>query len=388
MDFRLSADSDRFREEIRSFLDEHMTPEVEERVYRTGVSHDAAFSRALAAKRWIAPGWPVELGGGGLDPIEQLTLQEELRSADAPTYATGTTMMVASVLRSAGTEEQQRELIPRALAGEIVIALGFTEPEVGSDLAAASCKAVRDGDQWVVTGQKMFTTNAQIADYVFLLTRTNPDVPKHEGLTMFVVPMDQPGVEVQAVYTLSGERTNITYLNDVRVDDRWRIGEVDGGWRTLTVALGYEHGTGFSPNIERLLGALEEWAADAEDDDGGRRIDDPDVRALLGRTATTLAVSRLLQRRVAWMVVEGLPVAAEGSMSKLLSSELLEDRAQEAVEVVGPDALRTYFEPTAPANGLIEHALRFSLGTTIYAGTSEVHRNMIAQRGLGLPRPT
>ncbi|MGO8873035.1 MAG: acyl-CoA dehydrogenase family protein [Acidimicrobiales bacterium] len=386
MDFRLGASSEALRAEVREFLDEHMTPGLEEQVYRTGVSHDDDFTRALVDRGWVAPGWPVEFGGQGFDPIEMLAIGEELRMVDAPTYGVGTTMMVAKVLRAVGTEAQKAEIIPPALKGEIVIVLGFSEPEAGSDVAAAATRAVRDGDEWVVNGQKMFTTNAQIGDYVFLLTRTNTDVPKHEGLTMFLVPMDQPGVEVQAVYTLSGERTNITYYNDVRVSDAWRIGGVDEGWATMTVALTAEHGAGFAAPIDRLLTAAESWARSAVDDDGVPRIEDSEFREALGRTAVDLEVARLLQRRVAWMAETGLPLATEGPMSKLFSSEALKARAQELAEVVGPDALRSYFEPTAPEHGVLEHMLRFAQGTTIYGGTSEIHRNMIAQRGLGLPR--
>jgi alkylation response protein AidB-like acyl-CoA dehydrogenase len=203
---------------------------------------------------------------------------------------------------------------------------------------------------------------------------------------MFLVPMDQPGVEVQAVFTLSGERTNITYYNDVRVSDAWRIGGVDRGWETMTVSLGEEHGASFGIQILRLLTAAEEWARDAVDDDGEPVMSDPVLRESLGRAATDIEVSRLLQRRVVWMAAEGIPSVAEGPMSKLFSSERLEDRAEELCEIMGPDALRSYFDPTAPAHGLVEHMQRHSLGTTIYAGTSEIHRNMIAQRGLGLPR--
>jgi alkylation response protein AidB-like acyl-CoA dehydrogenase len=232
----------------------------------------------------------------------------------------------------------------------------------------------------------MFTTNAHIGDYAFLITRTNSDVPKHQGLTMFLVPMDQPGVEVQAVRTMSGERTNITFYNDVRVPDAWRVGEVDGGWTTMGVSLKYEHGGGFGSAIQRLLEATEAWAADATDVDGRPLLEDADVRLAIGRTGASLDVSRLLHRRIAWMRQHDLPMTAEGPMSKLFSSEALEDRAEEIVELMGPDGLRRYFDPTAPVNGLIENLLLFSLGTTIYAGTSEVHRNMIAQRGLGLPR--
>ena len=386
MDFRLGESSDELREEVREFLDEHMSRELEEQVYRTGVSHDDAFTAALAERGWIAPSWPVELGGQGCDPLDMVALSYEIRVADAPTYGIGTTIQVATVIREVGTPAQQQAIIPRALAGEIVIVLGLSEPEAGSDVAAAATRAVRDGDEWVINGQKMFTTNAQIGDYVFLLARSNPGVPKHKGLTMFLVPMDQPGVEVQAVFTLSGERTNITYYNDVRVSDEWRIGGVDEGWTTLTVMLNTEHAAGFGWGLERLLDAAEEWAREAVDDEGASRLDDPAVRESLVRTATDLEVALLLQRRVAWMAATGQSVNTEGPMSKLFSSEALVDRSQEMADVVGPDALRSKFDPTAPSDGSIEHMLRHSLGTTIYAGTSEIHRNMIAQRGLGLPR--
>ena len=386
MDFRLRESSEARRAEVRAFLEEHMSLALDERVYRTGVSHDAAFTQALVDRGWIAPSWPVEFGGQGLDPEEMVAVGEELRLADAPMYGIGTTNMVSAVILAVGTDAQKTEIVPKALAGEIVIVLGFSEPEAGSDLAAAVTRAERDGDEWVINGQKMFTTNAQIGDYAFLLARTNTEVAKHKGLTMFLVPLDQPGVEIQAVFTLSGERTNIVFYNDVRVSDAWRVGEVDGGWRTMTVALTNEHAAGFAAVIDRLLVAAESWARESTDDDGVSRMEDETVREALGRTVIDLEVSRLLQRRVAWMAEAGETVIAEGPMSKLFSSEALKDRAQDMVEVVGPDALRSYFDPSAPSHGVIEHMLRFSLGTTIYAGTSEIHRNMIAQRGLGLPR--
>ena len=386
MDFRLGEDSGDFRAEVVAFLDEHITPELKERVYRTGVSHDDAFTKALVERGWYAPGWPVEYGGGGLDPIEMLVLYDELRVHDAPTYGIGTTTLVASVIREVGTDAQKAAILPRALAGEIVIVLGFSEPEAGSDVAAAACRAVPDGDDWVINGQKMFTTNAHIGDYVFLLARTNTEVAKHRGLTMFLVPMDQPGVEVQEVRTMSGERTNITFYKDVRVSDEWRIGGVDDGWNTMTVSLRLEHSSGYASSLERLLRAGEEWARETVDAEGRPRIEDPDVLEVLGRTAASLEVSRLLMRRSIWVGQNGMEITAQGPMSKLFSSEALERRSEEWVEVMGPDGLRSYFDPTAPVHGQLEHMLRHSLGTTIYAGTSEMHRNMIAQRGLGLPR--
>jgi len=231
MDFRLGERSDAFRDEVRAFLGEHFGPEMVERAHDTGTSHNWEFHRALGARGWIAASWPEEYGGQGRDPMEMTALRDELRMAGVPTDGLGQTIMIARTLRAVGTEEQKQQFIPPALAGEILFALGYTEPDSGSDVAAAKTRAVRDGDEWVIDGQKMFTTLAHEATYVFLLTRTNPDVPKHKGLTMFLVPMDQPGIEVQAVWTMSGERTNITYLNEVRVSDRWRIGRVvKPGW--------------------------------------------------------------------------------------------------------------------------------------------------------------
>ena len=386
MDFRMGEKSDAFREEVREFLDEQMTLELEEKLYRTGVSNDEDYTKALAEKGWLALGWPVEWGGQGRDPLEVMAYAEEVQKYDAPSYGIGTTMAVSRVLNAIGTEEQKAEILRPALRGEIIICLGFSEPESGSDVAAAQTKAVRDGDEWVINGQKMFTTNAHIGDYVFLLARTNPDVPKHKGLTMFLVPLKHPGVEVHAVYTLSGERTNITYYSDVRIPDAWRIGDVDGGWRVMTVSLQDEHSTGFGGRMLSLIENTEAWAEDTTDADGRRRLDDPEVRSRLGRAHAEHEVSVLLQRRSAWMAEAGIVPEAEGPMSKLYSSEALERVAQDLTEMIGADALRSYFDPTAPQGGRIEHSLRFSVGTTIYAGTSEVQRNIIAQRGLGLPR--
>jgi len=386
VDFDLGEASDALRAEVRAFLEEAMTPDVEERLYRSGVAHDDGFVAALRDRGWLAPGWPAELGGQDRDPLELLALQEELQRVDAPIYGAATNNMIGHTLARMGSEELQREVLPRALRGEVLIVLGFSEPECGSDVAAARCRAIRDGDEWVIDGQKMFTTNGHIADYVFLLARTNAEVPKHKGLTMFLVPTDVPGFETQAVVTLSGERTNITFYSGVRVHDRWRVGDVDRGWQVLTSALQDEHSAGYSGHTARLLHHAEQWARDTLDEAGRPRIEDPDVRACLGRVAAELEAAVLLQRRAAWMAAVGEVPEAEGPMAKLYSTEMLERAAQDLVEVIGPDALRSYFEPTAPEGGRVEHILRFSLGTTIYAGTSEVQRNIIAQRGLGLPR--
>lgn len=386
MDFRLAPDAEAFRDALRAHLQEVLTPEVEERIYRSGVAHDDDFAKGLVEKGLSAPGWSSEYGGRSGGAWEDQVLKEELMRADAPVYLSETTRMVASIIREVGTPVMRDRILAGAMSGEITIALGFTEPECGSDVAAATTKAVRDGDDWVINGSKMFTTNGHIADYVFLLARTSPEKPKHQGLTMFLVPLDVAGFEAQAVWTLSGERTNITFYSDVRIGDEWRIGDVDAGWQVLGLSLQDEHASGWGPHIARLLHHAEQWAQTTRAPDDSPPINKDDVRRRLARVAMENEVSMLLQHRCVWMTEEGQIPVAEGPMSKVFSTESLARAAQDIVEMVGPDAVRSYFEPTAPEQGRFEHLMRFSLGTTIYAGTSEVQRTIIAQRGLGLPR--
>ncbi|OBH62165.1 acyl-CoA dehydrogenase [Mycobacterium colombiense] len=385
MHFQLDAASASYRDGVRAHLREVLTPEFEEQIYRSGVAHDDGFAKGLVEKGYFAPCWPVELGGQDRGIWDDQVLKEELMRFDAPMYLSETTRMVASIIREIGTPAMKDRILAGAINGDITIALGFTEPECGSDVAAAATKAVRDGDDWVINGSKMFTTNGHIADYIFLLARTNPDKPKHKGLTMFLVPRDSNGFAAQAVWTLSGERTNITFYSDVRIGDEWRIGEVDGGWQVLGLSLQDEHASGWGPHLIRLLHHAERWATTTSDD-GSRPIANADVRRRLARVAIESEVSMLLQRRCVWMLEQGEIPVAEGPMSKVFSTEALERASQDIIELVGADGLRSYLEPTAPEHGRFDHSLRFSLGTTIYAGTSEVQRTIIAQRGLGLPR--
>ena len=386
MDFRLGEKSEKVRQEARAFLAEAFTPEVRQKMEETGVHHSWDFHRKLVERGWLAPGWPKEFGGQGRDPLEVYAFAVELQRAGAPTYGVGTTLMIAGVIRHIGTEEQKRLILPPALAGEIIIVLGFTEPESGSDVAAAQTRAVRDGDQWVINGQKMFTTNAQEADYAFMLTRTNTEVPKHKGLTTFLVPLKQPGVEIRAVRTISGERTNLTFYNDVRVDDSLRVGEVDGGWDTMAVGLTLERAGPQGGHSFRLLQAMEHWATTAVDGSGRPRAEDPTVLARLGRAAAENEVATLLARRSAWVQSTGGLPGVEGSMAKLFASEAVTRQGGDFMDMLGPDGVRSQGDPTAVEDGAAEFALRFALGATTYGGTSEIQRNIIAQRGLGLPR--
>ncbi|MDX1873844.1 acyl-CoA dehydrogenase family protein [Mycolicibacterium sp. 120266] len=386
MHFLLDPQTREYGEEVRTHLEEVITPEFEARVYRSGVAHDEDFSRGLVDRGYFAPEWPAEFGGQNRSIWDGQVLGELMMRYDAPVYLSATTRMVASVIRAVGSEQMQEAVLSGAMKGDITIALGFTEPECGSDVAAAATRAVRDGDNWVINGSKMFTTNGHVADYVFLLARTSPDKPKHQGLTMFLVPCASEGFAAQAVVTLSGERTNITFFSDVRIGDEWRIGDVDGGWRVLSQCLADEHASGWGPHLARLLHHAERWASSTDSPDGAIRLADRDVRRRLSRIAMEVEVSTLLERRCVWMADTGRSPVAEGPMSKLFSTEALERASQDVVEMVGPDGLRSYLEPTAPEDGRFEQIMRFSLGTTIYAGTSEVQRSIIAQRGLGLPR--
>jgi len=386
MDFRLGERSDAFRDEVRAFLGEHFSPEMVERAHDTGTSHNWEFHRALGAQGWIAASWPEEYGGQGRDPMEMTALRDELRMAGVPTDGLGQTIMIARTLRAVGTDEQKQQFIPLALAGEILFALGYTEPDSGSDVAAAKTRAVRDGDEWVIDGQKMFTTLAHEATYVFLLTRTNPDVPKHQGLTMFLVPLDAPGVEIHPVHTMGGERTNATFYSGVRVPDSLRVGEVDGGWDVMTVALTFERGGFALSEADRVWRQTVDWATATRRPDGTRVIDDPLVRERLATMRIHDEVARLLALRCSYVAASGALPGVEGSMHKLFYAEAMTADADELVDMLGADGVLSHGDAEAPVNGWVEHLYRHAAVTTIYGGTSEVQRDIIASRGLGLPR--
>ncbi|HVV30330.1 MAG TPA: acyl-CoA dehydrogenase family protein [Mycobacteriales bacterium] len=377
MDFRWGAAAEALRQEARAFVAAELTDAIRARIDATGVHHDAGFCRKLAQRRWIAPSWPVAEGGLGLPPLEALALAEELQYAGAPLHGVGTSRICVGVVKELGGELLAQRIVPGFLAGEIVIAQGWTEPECGSDVAAARTRAVRDGNEWVINGAKMFTTNASVADYVLLLTRTDAAAPKHRGLTMFLVPLDRDGIEVRPVHTVSGERTNLTFYEDVRVGDEWRVGAVNEGWNAMTVGLTTERAGAFGGELAGLRDLFGPWAASA-----GRA--NAQVRA--GRLAAVTEISLLLARRSAWAAQNGAQPGVEGSMAKLYDSEALTEQTAALTDLLGPDGLRRAGDGSAPLSGQAEHFLRRALGATIYAGTSEIQRSIIAERGLGLPR--
>ena len=385
MNFDLTPDAEAFRSEVRAFLAEHLTDELRERVHRTGTVHDWGFHRALAARGWIGAGWPVEYGGQGRDPWQLRVFYEECALADAPTDGLSMTLMVAHTLRHAGTDEQRREILPRVLAGDVLICLGYSEPAAGSDVANARLAAVRDGDGWRLNGEKVFTSLAHEAQYVFLLTRTRDDGPKHEGLTMFLVPMDTPGITIEPMPTLGAPgRTNRTFYRDVWVSDSARVGDIDRGWDVMTVALTYERGG--TLGAVRALEATVEWARDARHPDGSRPFDDPLVRRRLAQVAIENEVATLLSHRTTWVTTQDRLPGVEGSMAKLFSSESIQRSCSTLLDVLGADGVLDERAPGAPAAGAVEYAYRKAAVARIYGGSSEIMRSIIAERGLGLPR--
>ena len=236
MDFSFPPEVEAFRTEVKTFLAENFDESMLD-VTHDGTMHVPELHAALAAEGWLAGPVPKELGGGGRSALESIVLNEEMQLARAPIDAMGVTVITAAILMEHGSDHLKETVVPALLNGEALTSFGYTEPESGSDVAAAATKAVKDGDEWVINGAKMWTTMAHIADYVILLTRTDPDVPKHKGLTFFLVPFNTPGIEIQPVPTMATERSNATFYDDVRLSDDWRVGEVNGGWAVMKTAL-------------------------------------------------------------------------------------------------------------------------------------------------------
>jgi alkylation response protein AidB-like acyl-CoA dehydrogenase len=384
MDFSLSPGAVEFRAEVKAFIADHLTTEVVDQMHATGTFNDKAFNAALADAGLLAGAVP---GYGDRDPIELYILFNELEKAGAPYDGLAVTMLVAGVVNAVGTDFHRSRVLGKLLTGRFNCCLGYSEPDHGSDVASITTKAVRDGDEWVITGQKMWTTMAHVSDWVILLTRTNPDVPRHKGLTMFLVPMDTPGIEVQPVPTMATERTNATFYDGVRVGDEWRLGEVDGGWAVMGVALAFERGVmgGTNPAVP-LLRHVRDWAGGAASPDGGTMLQDPLLRERLARTAIANQVSQLLTLRAAWIAATGGLPGLEGSMAKLYAT----GRYQQAVgwfqEMAGAEGLLGFDADGAAADGWIDYDARHAPVTTIYGGTTEINRNNVAERHLGLPR--
>ncbi|HXK22915.1 MAG TPA: acyl-CoA dehydrogenase [Myxococcota bacterium] len=390
LDWSLGEGAERVRAEVRAFCQRALTPELRAKAHFSWDGHDPEFHKEIAKAGLLFPSWPRAYGGRETNAYENSALLDEFQHQGWSTHAIITTGMVGQTLIKFATDELKREVLPRVLAGDAVISLGYTEPASGSDVAAAQCRAVRDGDHWVIDGQKMFTSGADRAQYVFLLTRTDPSSAKHKGLTMFLVPLDAPGITVHPVLTLSDERTNVTYYSGARIPDRYRVGEVGGGWNVVGYALEIEHGAaggsaGHGTHLRELAERASRWARTAVRN--GRPVL-ADARACerLARVQMHADMSLVLDRRVLWLGVVGRPDRGEGPMSKLFPTDTCQIDAADLLDLWAPESLLKKDADGAIAEGDPEFAYRVAAATRIYAGTSEIMRSIIAQLALGLPR--
>jgi alkylation response protein AidB-like acyl-CoA dehydrogenase len=281
-----------------------------------------------------------------------------------------------------GSDQLKEEALKKVAAGEAICSLGYSEPGSGSDVFSAKTRATPEGNGWRIDGQKMFTSGANIADYVLLLARTDPNVPKHKGLTMFVVPLNTLGVTIQPVYTFQDERTNITFYDGVKISDTYRLGHINDGAATMAYALELEHGSsGYAKTHLHLLRCAEK-ACRAIQYNGAPLIENGNAQARLAHATANVWVSHCLKYRAMWIEVENKPRLAYGPMTKLFSSEKFYQDAADLLNLTAPHSLSMRDGSLA----FINQSYRHSQGTRIYGGTSQIHRSLIAERMLGLPR--
>lgn len=388
MDFsrvELSPEDQAFRDETRAFIAKIVTDEVLHRQLEFGENFDEQVHLALGEAGYLESDWKLE-SEGGFSPVRRRIFALEIARAHTPWYHWGTTSAVARLVRQFGAPELTDQVMPGVLSGEIRLCLGYTEPEGGSDVATCKTRAVRDGDGWIINGSKMFTSNAQNARYVFLLTNTDPQGRKHRNLTMFLVPLDSPGIEIQGIRTLDGDRTNIVYYSDVRVDDRYRIGEVNGGWTVMRSALDSEHGivdpddhglqylAAMSAHGDLMAEVVDAVVAAAAQTgpDGRRPLDDDAVKYRLGRDVARMEAA----------------LSAPGMFGRVAIAQTMRDVTPDLMDILGTASALPTEAAGSATDGAAEHLYRLALPLGIYGGTLEVFRNMIAQHELKLGRPS
>jgi alkylation response protein AidB-like acyl-CoA dehydrogenase len=371
----LSDEDQAFQAEVRACLKALVTDEVIDRDRQTGENFDEGVHLALGAKGYLASDWKLE-ADGGFSALRRRIWDLEIGRAHTPWFHWGTTAMVAHTVAQFGSSELKDEVLAQVLSGHYRLCLGYTEPEGGSDVATCKTRAVRDGDGWIINGSKMFTSNAHNAQYVFLVTNTDPDALKHQSLTMFLVPRDAPGVEIQPIHTVDGERTNITYYSDVRVDDKYRVGEINGGWAVLREALNAEHGTveRDAHGLQKLAVMSEHLALLAEAVDRVAAVvprDDESVKYRLGRSIARMEAA----------------MSTPEMFGRVAIAQTMRDVTPDLMDILGTASSLPHGADKAADDGGAEYVFRLAVPTGIYGGTLEVFRNMIAQHALGLGRP-
>jgi len=381
IDFDLGDEARALAQEVDAFFKATLTPELKAHAHYSWDGHHSEVHKKLADADLLFPAWPKDRGGRGAPPYARHAAAAVWEEHGWSSHAVGTTQMVAAIMDRFGSEELRRDVLGPVLRGEAICSLGYSEPGSGSDVFAAQTKATPDGNGWRIDGTKMFTSGANLSDYVLMLCRTNSEAAKHKGLTMFIVPTKAEGFTVQPVYTFQDERTNITFYDGVKIPDSYRLGEIDGGVRTMSAALELEHGGGFSKSQLALIKSAEALAREI-DHEGRPLIDDPTAQVRLAKAWANYLVSDMLGLRSLWSAEERQSIPAVGPMAKMFSSEKFLEDGSDLIDLTAPYSLS---KRSGPA-GEIGLAYRHAHGTTIYGGTSEVHRSMIAERALGLPR--
>lgn len=377
LDFDLGDEARAVCAEIAELFATKVTPEMKAKFHYSWEGYVPEVHKMLADHNLLFPGLPEHLSGSNITPYARIAAMGEMERQGYNTPGANVAAMVAMMIDKYGSDELKTEVLPRITGGDVLCSLGYSEPSCGSDVFAAQCKATQQEDgSWRIDGTKMWTSGANLSSYVLMLTRTNPDVPKHKGLTMFIVPLKTEGVTVQAVHTFQDERTNITFYDGVVIPDSWRLGEIDGGVKTMSAALELEHGGGFSKVMKAMIEAAETLTEDLGIAGEVR------TQCRLARSVAHLWISDMLTYRAQWSSVEKKPNFAFGPMSKMYSSEKFLSDSRDLLDLTAPVSLSKREGPA----GFLNQCYRHAAGTTIYGGTSEVHRSMVAERGLGLPR--
>jgi alkylation response protein AidB-like acyl-CoA dehydrogenase len=392
VDFEFSDAERAFAEEVEAFLDEHATPEVadvcrENMAQIVDTPERRAFMAKLSARGWLGMTWPKEYGGKELPGVYEYILNEALARRGAPQIGKGVGIIGKTLIRH-GSQKLKAEFLPRIIRGEIEFAVGYSEPQAGSDAANMQLKALKVADGWKLDGQKIWTTSAHFADWYWVGARTDPDKSKHDGISLFLVPMDHAGLEIRATWTIGDERTNEVYFDDVFVPDDYLVGERGSGFRYISEALDLERFTMFtySPTEQRLE-EIVEFVREGERD--GRPLrEDPFVRQRIAQLLTEAEVARVLGLRFvhAAGAVTGKPPTVEASQYKLFATQLSQRVANAMVDLGGHEGQYRVHTEGAPMRGRADMSYRYSVIDTIGGGASEIQKNIIARRGLGLPK--
>ena len=390
MEFKFTVEDEDFRRELRAFMKAEL-PDPWEGAGRYPEDDDwdlnGVIGKKMAERGWLTMHWPEEYGGQNASPVKSAIFNEEISYMRAPGRDIFGVRMLGPTLMIHGSEEQKKTHLPAVAKGEIQWCQGYSEPESGSDLASLSTRAVRDGDDLVINGAKVWTTMAHRADWIMLLTRTDPDAPKHRGISFVLVDMKSPGVSVQPIINMAGghEFNQVTF-DDVRVPRANVVGEEDRGWYVAVTLLDFERsGIDYSASARRLLDDTKEFATETKRN-GVPLIEIPWVRSLMADRYIDCEVARLMAYNVAYMQSQDLIPTKEASMSKVFGSETVQRVAEASLEILGMYGTLGREDKWAPLKGRVQENWMNAFAGTIAAGTSEIQRNIIAGRGLGLPR--